>query len=296
VQRRISSGDALAASFKGSNGYFPPMFCEMVEVGERTGRMERVFFRLAEHYEQIVRLRNVFLMALAWPMFELTMGILAVAALIYVLGLIGANWDGEPITVFGLYGGRGAAIWLGAIACIAALIAAPWIAIQKGWLNPDPLYRILIHVPGIGKGLRTFSLSRLTWSLAMATDTDLSAEKAVELAVRSTQNGYYTDRLEQILLALRRRGEMHQAFRSTGIYPADFLDALETGELSGRISESMAVVAKDYEERTRIWSRAMAAACGVAIFLMVAGLMIYMIFYLFTNLYLRPIQDTLNSM
>jgi type II secretory pathway component PulF len=129
----------------------------------------------------------------------------------------------------------------------------------------------------------------------MATDSDLPADRAVELAIRSTQNGYYTDRLENIKLSIRRGGEMHEAFAATGIYPAEFLEALQTGELAGRVSETMEVVAKSYDERAKLWYRGMAVACGIAVILLIAGLFIFMIIHLFNNLYLKPMQDTLDE-
>ncbi|MGE0759140.1 MAG: type II secretion system F family protein [Pirellulaceae bacterium] len=296
VRARIASGDAVAASCRSVDGFFPPLFCEMIEVGERTGRMELVFFRLAEHYDRLVLLRRNFLIGIAWPLFEFTAGVLAIGLLIYILGAIGAEWEGERIGVFGLSGARGAAIWFGLVGAAVAAIVSPLIAIQRGWLDPGPLYRVLIHVPVIGHGLRIFSMSRLTWALAMATDSDLAPDKAIELAVRSTQNGYYTERLDQMKLAVRRGGEMHDAFRATRIFPADFLDALETGEVSGRVSETLQVLAKDYEERANAWYRGLAVACGLTILVCVAGLIIYMVFHLFFNIYLKPINDTLNSM
>jgi type II secretory pathway component PulF len=296
VSDRIASGEALALSFKAANGYFPPLFCEMVEVGERTGRLERVFFRLAEHYDQIVRLKRNFLMGIAWPMIELTLGILALGLFIYILGWIDAEWNGEKISLFGMRGTQGVVIWFGSIALIVAAIALPIIAVQRGWISADPLFRLLMHVPVIGRGLRIIAMSRLSWSLAMATDSDLPADRAVELAVRSTQNGYYIDRLENIKLSIRRGEEMYEGFAATGIYPPDFVEALQTGELSGRVSETMTVVAKDYDERATTWYRGLAFACGVTVVLLIAGLFIFMIIHLFTNLYLKPIQDTLDQL
>jgi type IV pilus assembly protein PilC len=268
----------------------------MIEVGERTGRLERVFFRLAEHYDQIVRLKRNFMLGIAWPLIELALGIMALGLFIYILGWIDAEWDGEKISLFGLRGTQGVVIWFGCVGLIVAAIVLPIIAVQKGWISADPLFRLLMHIPGFGRGLRIIAMSRLSWSLAMATDSDLPPERAVELAIRSTQNGYYIDRLENIKLAIRRGGEMHEGFAATGIYPPEFIEALQTGELSGRVSETMAVVAKDYDERANLWYKGLAFACGVAIVVLIAGLFIFMIMHLFTNLYLKPINDTLKGL
>ena len=293
VRQHIAEGDSLAVAFKDSQGFFPPLFCEMVEVGERTGRMELVFQRLADHYDQVIVLRRNFVIGIAWPMFELTLGVLIVGFLIWILGAIGGEYNGKPMGVFGLSGARGAAIWFACVGCVVALIAFPIVGVLKGWFDIGPLYRLMLYIPGLGMGLRTISLARLTWALAMATDSDLPPDKAIELAVRSTQNSYYTELIEQMKLTIRRGGEMHEAFRVTGRYPDDFLDAIQTGELSGRVSETLQILSRDYDERAKIWYRGLSFACGIAVFAMVVIFMVFMIFQL-VKLYLQPINDALN--
>lgn len=295
VRDQIAQGEAFATSLRQAQGFFPPLFCEMVEVGERTGRLERVFQRLAEHYDQILVLRRNFLTGIAWPLIELSLGILVVGFLIWILGAIGGEYDGRPITVFGLHGTSGMIIWFSGVAVVIAAIAVPIVGFQRGWLDPGPLFRVLLAVPGLGKGLRVISLSRLTWALSMATDTDLPHDKSVELAVRSTQNSYYTDMIQQMKLKIRRGGELHDAFRSTGQYPDEFLDAIQTGELSGRVSETLATLSKEYDERAKLWYRGLSMACGFAVFLLVAALMIFMIFQI-AKIYLDPIHDALEGM
>jgi type II secretory pathway component PulF len=292
IKQLIAEGESLAAAFKESNGFFPPLFCEMVEVGERTGRLERVFKRLAEHYEQVLVLRRNFLIGIAWPMIELTLGVLVIGLLIWILGWIGDSSDPNSPKVFGLSGSSGAAIWFSGVVLFAALIALPIVGIQKGWFDAGPLFRLLLHVPGIGGGLRTISMARLTWALAMATDSDLPPDKSIELAVRSMQNSYYTDMIEQMRLTIRRGGEMHDAFRSTGRYPADFLDTIQTGELSGQVSETLTILSRDYDERAKIWYRGLTFACGFAVFGLMVTFMIVMIFQVF-QLYMAPINDAL---
>ncbi|MCA9165281.1 MAG: type II secretion system F family protein, partial [Planctomycetales bacterium] len=58
VRDHFARGASVSSAMKASNGYFPPLLCEMVEVGERTGRLEQIFIRLGEYYEQLVKLRR----------------------------------------------------------------------------------------------------------------------------------------------------------------------------------------------------------------------------------------------
>jgi type II secretory pathway component PulF len=197
--------------------------------------------------------------------------------------------------VFGLHGTRGLGIYLGILALIAVTLGAIAYVFRRGWLSTGPFSRLLMRVPGIGSGLRTVALARLTWSMAIASDSDLDTDKVVELAVRSTQNSFYTSRLEQMHQVIRRREPLHMAFRITRIYPDEFLDALETGETVGQISESMAALAKVLDDRAKNYCRLLAAAAGIGVLFLVFAILIFFIFQLVGN-YLTPIYDTLNAL
>ena len=137
-----------------------------------------------------------------------------------------------------------------------------------------------MHVPFLGNGLKNVCLSRLIWALSMSTDSDLSAKRAIELAVRTTESSYYTRYIDGMKNVIGRGRTMHDAFSTTGVYPDDFLDALQTGEISGQISETMLILSKEYEDRVKLFFRALTVIAGTAVFLMVAGFIIFMIFSL----------------
>lgn len=296
VHRRIAQGSSVAEALAATEGYIPSLVVEMAEVGERTGRIEQVFLRLGEHYDRLVKLQRDFLIGIAWPLFELTLGIVIIGVLILVLGLIGGPGEGESFSVLGLSGWSGLVIYSIIIVTIVTGIAGLIFGVRQGIISLDPLLRILMQLPFLGRHFQTLALSRLIWSLSMATDSDLDPRRAMELAIRTTQSSYYTSHIEGMKLIISRGGEMTDAFRQTGIYPSDFLDSLHTGEVTGNLSETLAILARDYEERAKNFYRMIAVVSGLLIFLLIAGIMIFMIFTLFFTFILNPIQTTLDSM
>ncbi len=290
IRDRVADGDSVTSAISQAGGYFPTLVKEMVDVGERTGRLDQVFVRLGEHYDNVLRMQRAFVAGIAWPVFELGLGLGVIGLFIFILGMIPSGPEGPPITFFGLYGVKGLSIYCSVLVAVIALFAVTMTGIRNGWFNLDPLMRGLTSLPGVGNGLKTIAMSRLTWSLSLATDSEIDAARAAELAVRTTQNSYYTSRIDRIKEVIRGGGEMREAFEAAGVFPGDFLDALHAGELSGRISESMQVLAKDYEDRTKLFYRGVAVAAGIAVFLLVAALIIFLIITLFMQY-----MDILNS-
>src|SRR5262249_41882512 len=83
IRDAVGHGDSLTHALLGSRQLFPPLFLEMVEVGEQTGTLGRVFHRLSDHYRHQVQLQRSFVKAITWPMLEL-------AAAIFIIG--GGSW------------------------------------------------------------------------------------------------------------------------------------------------------------------------------------------------------------
>ncbi|MDP6467086.1 MAG: type II secretion system F family protein [Pirellulaceae bacterium] len=283
IRDQINGGDTLTGAMRAAGGYFPPLLIEMVEVGERTGRLERVFLKLGEHYDQLVKLKRNFLIGIAWPMIELFIAVLVIGLMIFILGMVTNGSEPPPITFFGLYGTRGLIIYSSIVAVIVAGIAGLIFAVKNELINIDPMIRLLMQVPGIGPGIKTLAISRMTWALAMATDTDIDPRKAIELSVRTTQNTYYTSQINTMQKVITRGGEMTDAFQQTNRFPDDFLDALQTGEVAGRISETMEIIAKEYEERAKLFYRMLTVAAGTLVFMVVGIVIIAMIFALFSQ-------------
>ncbi len=275
IRDHVARGTSVSSAFKASNGYFPPLLCEMIEVGERTGRLEQIFIRLGDYYEQLLKLRRTFLMGIAWPMLELIGAILVIGLFILIIGMVS---DEPPMTFFGLYGVRGAIIYFTLVGLIAGTIALTIVSAMRGWVNLDPVFSLLMRLPFIGTGLQNAALSRLTWALAMATNSDLSAKRAVELAVRTTQSTYYMRFIDGMKNVIGRGKTIHEAFASTGVYPDEFLASVETGEIAGSLSETMMIVSREYEERTKTFFRVMTGVAGTLVFLTVAGIIVTMIF------------------
>jgi type IV pilus assembly protein PilC len=67
IKDQVADGHTVAEAMRATKGYFPPLVCEMVEAGEFSGRLGEVFHQLADHYDNLLRLRRSFLAGIWWP-------------------------------------------------------------------------------------------------------------------------------------------------------------------------------------------------------------------------------------
>jgi type II secretory pathway component PulF len=295
IGRRTADGDALSQSLRGCGGVFPSLMSDMVELGEQTGKMDTVFTRLADHYEHMVELRRNFLIGILWPAIQLVFAVLLVGFLIWIFGWITERNEGEMVDPlgFGLVGNRGLAIYFGGIGFLAANVLLAALAFRQGWLGA-PVARVLLALPIIGKCLRTNALARMAWTLSLALESGSDARRALRLALRSSQMAYYEETAATADAVITRGGEFHEALRSTGRFPDDFLMALESAEHAGAVAESLDVISRDYSERARIANKLLTMAATFAIGAAVAVFVVFLIFRLFL-FYLGMIEDALKG-
>jgi type IV pilus assembly protein PilC len=283
VSRAVSQGQSVAEAFSATGDFFPPLVREMVDVGEQTGHLGEIFARLSEHYQAQVQLRRTFLSAISWPMFELVVALAVIGLLIWVMGFLGQK-DGAPIDMLGLglVGNRGLAIYLAMVGGAGLLLAAAIRAASRGALWIAPVQRAVLYVPALGPALQTTALARLAWSLHLTMNAGMELRRLLRLSLRSTRNARYTDAIERIDAGIARGQSIYETFCDAGCFPHAFLDALHTGEHSGRLVESMALLSRQYQDEARAALATLAMLAGFAVWMVVAGFIIMVIFRLFS--------------
>jgi type II secretory pathway component PulF len=294
VKTGVSQGGSVAEAMHSQNGFFPPMFVQMVAVGEQTGKLDEVLLRLAEHYQHQTSMKRIFWFGIAWPMLQLVAAILVIGLVIYITGIIADTRGGEAVDIlgWGLTGTSGAIIWFLLCGFVAFAIAAVSFAISRGLLGPGPVL-LAMKIPVLGKCLESFALSRLTWAFAMALDSGMDAVRAVELSIRAAQNPYYESALPLVSSGVRKNRQFHESFADGGVFPGEFIQQLEAAELAGATTEALLRLAKEYEDRARTATKILTGIATAFVWILAGMIMIYFIFTLFYHVYYKPIQDAL---
>lgn len=277
VSQTITDGGSLADGLEACGGYFPPLVCTLIEVGEKSGRLDDILRGLAEHYEHLLSLRRTFLVGIAWPAIQFFAAIGIVGLLIWALGIVRSMTGSEVDPLgFGLVGTPGLLVYLGLVVTTLGGAAVLVMGLLRGAFGPAPL-RIAMRLPVLGNCLKTAALSRFAWTLGLTLDSGMNARRSMELALRSTENAYYTSRMQVVDDALLQGREFHESLRATGLFPDEFLQMLETAEVSGTHGESLQRLADEYRQRAQTAAKALTMAASFAVWVLVAIVLIALI-------------------
>ena len=287
VSRQVSAGGSVTEAIRDC-GYFPSLTCEMVEVGEQTGKLDDVLLELAEHYEQIVNLRKSFLRGISWPLLSLVFSVVIIGLLILILGMIGTKE--QDVLGLGLGPVGSFVAYLLVVVFVGSLIALPAIAIWRGWLGAKWMRKVM-KIPVLGRTLEMMALARVAWSLSLAHGAGMEIRQALRLAITGSQNSLYLSHLDEIDRSIAAGNEVHQTLRDSEIFPNDFLDVVETGEMSGQMPETLAHLSKDYRQRANSAAKTLVTVASYVVWAIVAIVLIFLIFRMFTTLVLGPIDE-----
>ena len=281
IADRLHKGDSLADSLAPERAAFPALFVELASVGEESGRLGEAFAVLTAHFEQSIAARRVFLVAIVWPAISLAGAILIVALMLLILGLLapvgGKAFD--PLGL-GLVGPTGALIWL-FLSCgsVATLVFIVRTVVTSDDLRSQAEAHALTF-PGLRGCVQALALSRFATAYAMTTHAGMRADKGISFALRAAANRAYSRFAPDAGKQLRAGRKVAETLGAAppGLFPDNFLDTVETGETTGRIAEVMEREASHYQQEAARRTKILAGLAGVAVYGMVALLVIVLIF------------------
>ncbi len=212
------------------------------------------------------------------------MALSIIGGLIWLMGFIATiTGQKEPLDLlgFGLIGTPGLMIYLAILAAIGAAGFFVYQAVRRGKLWVRPVERLVYRIPKLGSALETLALARLAWTLQVTLEAGMDLQPAFRLALASTRASHFTERADDVARDLRSGREVYEILSDTRLFPHDFLDAVQVGEHSGRLAETLAVLSTQYQDRARSALGVLTQVAGFAVWAMVAGLIIVIIFRLF---------------
>jgi type IV pilus assembly protein PilC len=133
-------------------------------------------------------------------------------------------------------------------------------------------------------------MARLSWAMQVTLNSGMDLRKALAMSLASTHNVVYTRHTDAILRDIRNGHSVHEAFTATGAFPYDFLDALQVGEDSGRLSETMAHMAQEYQDQARLAMNTLTILFGLMVTALIAAVIIFLIFRV-ASFYIGVIND-----
>jgi len=274
---QISAGNTFTESLQQTGDWLPAFDIALLDAGERSGRLDACFRLLADYYNDRARIMRQMVADLVYPV-----ALLHFAVFIF------------PFAQFFLSGNLAAyfAKTFGILIPIYAVVAAMIYAGQskhgerwRAWVEA------LLHpIPILGTGRRSLALSRLAAALEALINAGVTIIEAWELA--ATASG--SPALRRVVQAWRpqlRAGQTPaELVRASRRFPDLFANLYSSGEIGGKLDESLRHLHRLYQEEGTRKLHAFAQWLPRLIYLAIVLLIAYRIIQFWSG-YFQQVQD-----
>ncbi len=246
VIAELQQGATFSEALANRRGWLPELDIALIAAGEQSGRLDACCQRLAAYYKDRARLLRAVFADLAYPVF-----LLLLVLLIFPPGaLADLVWKGD---VAGFVAPK-----LQVLA-VVALIQVLVLGLNRTGQAPGfrRTWEELLHaIPVFGRARRSMALARLALALEALLNAGVNAIEAWPLAAAASGSPALeaaTARARERMLAGETPGE---AIAREAAFPPRFTSLYRSGELSGRLDQSLAYLHADFaDESARLYKR-----------------------------------------
>lgn len=276
----LEAGRDLGESFRRHPDIFPPLYVNLIAVGEATGTLERAFRALADYLAQDKEMRDRVKAAMRYPIIVMlviavAIGVITTFVLPRFAPLFRALGNDIPWPTRVVMGAadlaRHEGWWvLGGTAVAVALIRA-LLRTDAGRLR---WHTLKLRLPVFGRLAHEASLARASRTLATSLAAGLPMLTALSLIARSSGNDHMALRILKMREAVERGEPLSRAAASVGMFPPLVLQMMAVGEETGELGELLEEVAAFYEREVDYTLKNLSAAIEPLLIVCVGGMVL----------------------
>ena len=279
LSQHINSGERLGESFAAAG--FSEFECHLIAAGERSGQLDTIFQHISEYWTRQREMRDALFRPLYYPI-----GVLHLA-----LGLLGAVLfiAGSPV--------HAVVYSVGGLALAYAVGFGLYFAVRLTWRNPAA-QRIWLMIPLVGGTLSAAFAYR--WITALRIEFTAGITLSVAVADAWRASGYIGSEAlaVQAQEALRHGTPLSQLMRQWKRLPRDWIDFVETGEVSGGMQEALVNLEAEAARHWRLAEQRMTEWMPKILYffvMLIAGAVVFSLLYQVIVAPLNNVQDSINK-
>lgn len=278
LSEKVNAGERLGEAFTAAR--FTSFECNLVIAGERSAHLDTVFEHLAEYWKRELEMRRALIRPLYYPIIVLHLAIAVWALLDFV-----TTATPQAVVVIHFVERMSALYFIGFV--VYMLVSASW--------GNESMSGFWLRIPIIGRALKSAYAYRWITVLRLEFTSGITLSRAVGDAWRASGYAGCKRRAEEGEQAMRDKVDLSKLMERWKQLPRDWVDFIETGEISGKFEEAFKNLEEEAANAWRIAQQRMTEwvpkIVYFAVLLIVAGVVIH----LMKGIYLDPILNAENA-
>ena len=254
IKTDVAAGNTLADSLRQHPKYFDDLFCNLVESGEQSGRLESLLDRIASYKEKTEALKAKIKKALTYPIAVVVVAVIVTAILLIkvvpqfksVFEGFGADLPAFTLFVIGISEWLQAWWFIFLIGLIAMGYAYGQINLRSKKFR-DAQDRALLKFPVIGKIIYDAAVARYARTLSTTFAAGVPLVDALDSVAGAVGNVVFRNAVMQIKDDVSAGSQLNFSMRTTNVFPSLAVQMAGIGEESGNLDGMLDKVASYYE-------------------------------------------------
>lgn len=264
---------------------FTSLECQLVAVGEQTGRLDTVFRSLSEWYQLRRRLTSQIISDMIYPVVLYHFASVIIPFISFFIDK-GRTIPSVIIEII---------FFLSPFYLILVLSQLQNLAGKIFHIQlPSFLGSIFLYIPLLGVVIRKLNYSRFFHAFSIAVEAGIMVPESTRLGANACSNSYIRTTFINVANSVETHGgKFSEAFKEY-IFPADresmAVTVMETGELSGKIDETAKHIAKIYQQESEESLKLLASIIPKIIYFGLVLFIAYTIISFWTRIFSQTTQ------
>lgn len=253
----INQGNSLSTSVRKYPRYFDEVFCNMVEAGEISGKLDIFLDRIVEGQERMQKIRKGIKSALFYPV---TLVVVTLVIVYFMLIKV------VP-TFTEMYKGMGkklpgptqmivdASNWILDGSNVLKIIVVVMIILTTHKLLHKYVYEykralsaMMLKLPLFGEMILKSTVARLSLLMANLFAAGIGVEEILRVGSRITPNVIFVEAIQRISERVVSGVELSALFADEPAFPIELSQLIKVGEKTGNMDEMLNAIARYYQE------------------------------------------------
>jgi type IV pilus assembly protein PilC len=250
----IQKGIQLSNSMKKHGDVFPEILMNMVEAGEISGQLDRVFTRMADHFEKEFKLNQKIKGALTYPIIVccVAVGVIfimmakVVPSFAEILEGFGAEMPGFTKILISISSFFKAFWWLILGGIIGLVVSGKTFSKSKD--GKHFFGALAIKLPILKAVTRNIITARLTRTLGTLMSSGVLLIQAMEVVQKILGNIVIAEKIEEVISEVKKGKGLTQPLTAMNYFPPMLISMVKIGEESGNLDYSLEKSADFYDQ------------------------------------------------
>jgi type IV pilus assembly protein PilC len=288
---RLEEGCSLSEAMKDHPDRFDSIYCNLVAAGETSGKLIVMLQRLSDLTRKQLQTRNTVIGALVYPA---VLMVVAVCVLVLMLTLVMPRFADLFVTLdlplppttqaLMFLSGFLTSYWWAILLLLGAvgLGGKIWVGTTHG---KETIFSAMLNLPMVGKVTRSFATARIARLLGVLLDSRLPLLDVLDLIRAGTGNIHYSRLIDDAKSAVTRGEPISSAFMSSDLITPSVVEAMRSGESSGKVAPSMLTMSDLMDEENEVLVKSLTGILEPVILLGMGVLVGFMALSIFLPLF-----------